>query len=358
MEASHAGITVDGNSLRSWSRSVLLAVGVSQPQAESVADAVVESDLRGIHTHGVEMLPRYVRGYQQGFLNPLAKPHRVGGRGAVARLDGDNGLGHYACDLAVNGLAETARTHGVGLVAVRNSNHFGMAARYVMKLTAGKLIGFVTTSTPPVMPALDSAEVVIGNNPLAWAIPRRHGDPIVLDMAVSAVARGKIRLAASAREAIPLGWAVDRDGHPTTNAEAALGGSLLPVGGAKGYGLAVVNELLSGALSGARMLTEISTRTIIKGDLHDSWGIGHLLIAIDPDATVGLEEFFDRVEVLVAVLSQQVSRSGQPVLLPGAPEFERARRNSEAGIAMPGHVVEALDEIAKQLDIERLATAV
>ena len=130
------------------------------------------------------------------------------------------------------------------------------------------------------------------------------------------------------------------------------------MGGAKGYGLAVVNELLSGALSGARMLTEISTRTIIKGDLHDSWGIGHLLIAIDPDATVGLEEFFDRVEVLVAVLSQQVSRSRQPVLLPGAPEFERARRNSEAGIAMPGHVVEALDEIAKQLDIERLATAV
>jgi LDH2 family malate/lactate/ureidoglycolate dehydrogenase len=207
------------------------------------------------------------------------------------------------------------------------------------------------------MPALDSAEVIIGNNPLAWAIPRREGNPVVLDMAVSAVARGKIRLAASAGEPIPLGWAVDRDGRPTTDAVAALEGSLLPVGGAKGYGLAVVHELLSGALTGARMLTEISTRTITVGDLHDSWGIGHLLVAIDPDASVGLEEFFDRVEDAVAVLSQQMTRSGHPVLLPGAPEFERARRNSETGIALPANVVETLDKTADELGIEHLAAS-
>lgn len=355
MSTRSSELRVDGSSLKSWSRAALLAAGVSQPQAESVADAVLESDLRGIHTHGVEMLPRYVRGYLQGFLNPLAEPHRVGGRGAVARWDGDNGLGHYACDLAVDALAVMAREHGVGVVAVRNSNHFGMAARYAMKLASRRLIGFVTTSTPPVMPALDSAKVVIGNNPLAWAIPRRQGNPIVLDMAVSAVARGKIRLAASAGKAIPLGWAVDRDGEPTTDAGAALDGSLLPVGGAKGYGLAVVHELLSGALSGARMMTEISTRTITVGDLHDSWGIGHLFLAIDPDASVGLEEFFDRVEMAAAVLTQQVTRSGQPVLLPGAPEFEWARRNAESGIALPAHVVGTLDEIADQLGIARLA---
>lgn len=138
---------------------------------------------------------------------------------------------------------------------------------------------------------------------------------------------------------------------------AALDGSLVPVGGAKGYGLAVVHELLSGALSGARMMTEISMRTITVGDLHDSWSIGHLLVAIDPDASVGLEEFFDRVETVVAVLSQQVTRSAQPVLLPGAPEFERARRNSESGIALPAHVVGTLDEIAEQLGIAHLANA-
>jgi LDH2 family malate/lactate/ureidoglycolate dehydrogenase len=230
-----------------------------------------------------------------------------------------------------------------------------MAARYPMQLAAHGLIGFTTTNTPPVMPAPGSASVVIGNNPLAWAFPRRAASPIVLDMAISAAARGKVRLAASEGKPIPLGWAVDAAGNSTQDAAEALKGWLLPVGGAKGYGLGVVNELLAGALSGARVLSEISTRTIVVGDLHDDWGVGHFLMAIDPTALLPLDEYHSRTEEIVRLLTSQRRLDGESVMLPGDPETHAATVNEELGIPLPQYVLEAMDQLADTLRITRLS---
>ena len=346
---------VDPGALRQWIAGVLKRTGVSELQADSIADALSQADSRGIHTHGAEMLPRYVAGFEQGYLNVRAEPHVVGGRGATSRWDGDRGLGHFVCDIVTRHLAGAAREHGVAVAAVRNSNHFGMAARYPMQLADQGLIGFTTTNTPPVMPALDSARAVIGNNPLAWAFPRRGASPIVLDMAISAAARGKVRLAASEGKPIPLGWAVDAAGNPTQDAAEALKGWLLPVGGAKGYGLGVVNELLAAALSGARVLSEISDRTIVVGDLHDDWGVGHFLLAIDPEALLPLEEYHTRTEAIVRLLTSQRRLDGGSVTLPGDPEAHAQTISETSGISLPHYVLEAMDQLAHRFDIPRLS---
>ena len=358
-EGSASTVNVSVTQLRGWIEGVLGTVGVSAAQSHSVADALAEADARGAHTHGLEMLPRYVGGFQAGELNRDPHPRRVFGRGAAATWDGDNGLGHYSGDVVTEQLSDQARTHGIVVAAVRNSNHFGIAARYVRRLAREGLVGFITTNTPPVMPVPGGREVAIGNNPMAWGIPRAAGrEPIVMDMAVSAVARGKVRLAASAGELIPIGWALGPDGEPTTDAAAALQGVILPMADYKGYGMAVIHEMLAGALSASRMLTEISQRTITVGDLHDRWGIGHFIMALDPDALLERGQFNERVESAVGVLISQRTRDGSTALLPGEPEARIERASATGGINFAEHILEPLDRMARTLQVDPLVRGV
>jgi (2R)-3-sulfolactate dehydrogenase (NADP+) len=220
-----------------------------------------------------------------------------------------------------------------------------MAGRYSMQMADAGLIGHVVTNTPAVMPAFGGHTVRIGNNPLSWAFPRRGHRPIVLDMAVSAAARGKIRLAAAANQPIPEGWAVDDHGRPTVDATAAMAGALAPVGGPKGYGLAVVNEVLAGALSGARVLTEVSTRTVVTGDLHDEWGVGQFLLAVDPSVMTSRDDFDERVETMCHLLADDVTEDGSAPRLPGDPEHERERVSDARGIDLPSPSLAAVAEL-------------
>lgn len=338
--------------LERWVLETLTTVGVSTAQSTSVASALVQADQRGTHTHGVEMLPRYVKGYRGGFLNGVAAPKRVTGTVALARWDGDNGLGHYVCDVVADAVAAAAHEHGIAVASIFNSNHFGIAARYAMRLAEDGMIAMVTTNTPAVMGLSGSSPgAIIGNNPLAWAVPREGHDPLVLDMAVSATARGKVRLAASAGAPIPIGWAVDAQGRDTDDPVKALSGTLLPLAGVKGYGLAVINELLAGALSGAHVLGEISTRTITAGDLHDTWGIGHFLLAINPVALIDRQVFADRVE---RVAGQLIASQG--VMLPGSPEFRMAHARRE-WLPMPSYIAAALNQLADEVGVSPLTPA-
>lgn len=341
----------DRKRLQTWVAEILRATGVSESQAASVASALAQADARGIHTHGCEMLPRYVGGFLAGLLNPDPAVAQVSGKRAFAQWDGNNGLGHYACDVVTEDLIGRAKDCGIAAAAIGNSNHFGMASRYGLRLAEESLIGFVTTNTPPVMPALGGRETVLGNNPLAWVLPRRRDPAIALDMAVSAVARGKVRLAAAAGQPIPLGWATDANGIETTDAAAALEGALLPVGGPKGYGLAVVNEVLSAALPAARVLTEVSTRTIVRGDVHDQWAIGHFILAIDPSTTGPLDRYFDRVERIADVLIGDSVRGQDPVMLPGDPEQIHERRSAEEGITLPASALSAIEKLSSQFGL-------
>lgn len=346
---SDLGRTVGREALRAWIGDALAAVGVSEAQAASVASALAQADARGLHSHGCEMLPRYVAGFEAGFLNRSPAVRQVGGRRAFARWDGDNALGHYTCDVVADELVDRARDCGIAAAVVANSNHFGIASRYGLRFAEHALIGFVTTNTPAVMPVPGGRDAVIGNNPLSWVLPRRQGDPITLDMAVSASSRGRIRLAATAGEPIPPGWATGPDGSETTDASVALAGALLPVAGPKGYGLAVVNEILSAALSGAQVLTEISTRTIVSGDLHDEWRIGHFLLAIDPEVTGPIERYHERVERVAEILTANRDTDGVPARLPGDPEAERERSAAVGGVPLPGASAAAVSRLCSAL---------
>lgn len=344
-------VVVRRERLEHWVEELLDSCGVSPAQSASVAGALAQADARGLHTHGCEMLPRYVRGFTEGLLNRTPEVRRTGGRGAISVWDADGGLGHYACDVVAAALAGPAREHGIAAASIGNSNHFGAASRYGLHLAEQGLIAFITTNTPAVMPPWGGHGAVIGNNPLAWVLPRAAKEPIVLDMAVSAVARGKIRLAAAAGEPIPVGWATDASGADTTDASAALEGHLLPVGGPKGYGLAVVNEILAAALPAARVLTEVSTRTITVGDVHDDWHIGHLLIAIDPSATGPYERYLERVETVASVLTSQSGGPGGPVLLPGDPEAAAEARSADRGVRLPHATAAAVTRLSEQHEL-------
>jgi LDH2 family malate/lactate/ureidoglycolate dehydrogenase len=225
---------------------ILEKVGVPPEQARIIAEVTVEADLRGIGSHGLLRLPAYVHRVQAGLMAADTQLKVVRERGATVLLDAQGGFGQVAGVYAMNQAIERARQHGVGFVAVRNANHFGIAAYYTMMALPHRMIGIAATNAAPSMAAWGGTTPVLGTNPISVAIPTGQDVDIVLDMASSVVARGKIRAAATKGERIPLGWALDAEGRPTEDPQAALKGTLLPIGGPKGYGLALVVDVLAG----------------------------------------------------------------------------------------------------------------
>jgi LDH2 family malate/lactate/ureidoglycolate dehydrogenase len=244
---------------------------------------------------------------------------------------------------------ELAGDHAIGAVTVRNSNHFGTAGFYALQAVEAGMIGHATTDGPPHTVAWGARRPVICNNPIAWAFPTETPPAVLVDTALTGV-KEKIRLAAQRGEAIPPDWAVGPDGRPTTDPAAALEGSLLPIGGPKGSALAVANELLSGALAGARFSFEISPALVMGADHHDRWGCGHFLLALDPDAFVGAAEFRRRAEDFVHALRQAVPAEGvERIYLPGEREWHLSEERRAAGLPVARTTLSALDAVATEL---------
>jgi len=325
------------------------AVDVPSTDAHSIAETLVFADMRGVESHGVQFAPRYVRGLSRGLLNPAPKVSAVRERGAIAVLDGDNGLGFISARAAIDLAVELARRNGIGCVTVRHSNHFGPAAFYAMRALEAGMIGHATTDGPPHTVAWGSREPVLSNDPVAWAFPTGGERPIVLDTAFTGV-KEKIRLAAQRGRPIPGDWAVGPDGRPTTDAEAALRGALLPIGQHKGSGLIMANELLCGALAGANFSFEVSPALVNGADHHDEWGCGHFLLALDIEAFVDRADFERRATELTAAITGAPKATGiDRIYMPGELEDELAAHRRDAGLPLARTTLDALDLVAREV---------
>jgi ureidoglycolate dehydrogenase (NAD+) len=324
--------------LAGFCRQVLLQAGLGEEDAATVADSLVAADLRGVATHGVMRLPIYVERLRRGLIaaRPAIRVRRTGP--ATATLDGGNGPGQVVALRAMEEAVAIAEEAGVGLVAVHGSNHFGAAGWFALHAAERGMIGLALTHAEADAVPFGGRRAALGTNPLAVAVPRADGPPVLLDMATSAVAMGRVMVARRQGQPIPDGWAVDADGQPTTDPRKAK--AVVPLAGPKGYGLAFVVEVLAGLLSGSRTGTEVRR---MYDDFEQPQGIGHLLGAIDPARFLAPEDFTGGVERLAGQLKATPPAAGfDEVLLPGEPEERTRQRHRRDGIPIP-------DELAREL---------
>ena len=342
-------VVVSSSELRSIVAEMLASLGLPLPSAELVAESLVGADEEGISSHGVMLLPMYLERMRNGSVSLLSEGRVVHDRDAVAVIDGDHSLGQLTAHQAVNIAAAKAKTHGLGAVAVRNAFHFGAAGRYAIELANRGCIGVASCNTRPLMPAPGGAEAIVGNNPLAISMPSEdNGPPLVLDMATSASAMGKIRMAATTGQEIPADWATDSGGRPTTDPAAAIKGMLLPAGGPKGFGLALMIDLLCGGLSSGAVGAGVRT---LYGDSAVPYRCAHFFLAIHIDHFLDSESFRGVVAAETERLRSSRRAPGiDRVMAPGEPEW-RARKESGGKCTLQRKVYDAVLAQAKDLGV-------
>ena len=341
-------IVVPADALVALVSRVFVAAGVGESAALTVAAGLVEADLEGLPSHGVLLVDMYVDRLRAGSVSTREEAKVVSDRGATLVLDAGHALGQLTGDQAMRLAAARAKQHGVGIVAVRHAFHFGAARRYVVQAVAEGCVGIAMCNTRPLMPAPGGAERVVGNNPIAIAVPSDSDIPIVLDMATSAVAMGKIRLAEKAGQAIPETWAVRDDGGPTTDPSEAIAGMLLPAAGPKGFGLAFMIDLLCGLLSGGASGENVKP---LYGDPSVPYDCSHLFMAIDVGHFCDLDWF--RREAAAAAARIRAGKRAPGVaqlFVPGEPEW---RRRAAAGdtVTLDPSLADHLIKIAQELGV-------
>ncbi len=312
--------------------------GASSAMAEATARALATAEMDGIASHGASRIPQYCGHLKNGRATGSAIPVVASDSRAAALVDAKQGLAFEACALAVREAIARAREFGVAYVAVTNSNHFGVAAYHLEAIAQAGLVGLGFGNSPAAMPAWGGKRALLGTNPIAAAFPRRGADPLVIDLSLSAVARGKIMVAARDGKPIPEGWAIDKEGKPTTDARAALEGSMLPAGGVKGAMLALTVELLVCALSGAAYGFESDSFFTEEGR---PTRIGQAFLAINPAALAGNEVFYERVETLVAAMVEDPA-----VRLPGARRNDNRERARREGVSVPAELLAKIRALA------------
>lgn len=313
-------------------RLILSAAGVPPDDAGDVAQHLVSAELRGHSSHGVSRLETYVRRLDAQLIRATAKPSIVCERSAAVLLDGNSGLGHVVGKRAMEAAIERARTNGIAAAGVRNSSHFGMAGMFALQAVEAGMIGIVTTNAAARMPPIGAKTPVLGTNPLAVAAPTRGEFPILLDMATSVAALGKVNEARDRGAVLAEGQALAQDGTPTTDPAAAIAGMLLPMAGPKGFGLAFALEILSAVLTGASVGRQ-------AGSMYNTWdrpeGLGHFFVAISIEAFGATSTFLDRMQQLVDQMrAAEPIRAGDRVYLPGELEFIREKHAREHGIEL------------------------
>jgi LDH2 family malate/lactate/ureidoglycolate dehydrogenase len=344
-----SSVRIPAPALATATTRVFAALGLPEAAAAAVAGGLVDADMRGVPSHGVMLVPMYAERIGAGSVTTATAGEVVTDLGAIAVLDAGNALGILTGDQAMGLAVERARQFGVGAVAVRHAFHFGGAFRFAMAATADGLIGIAAANTRPLIPAPGGAKAVIGNNPLAIAVPT-SAEPIVLDMALSEAALGKIRIAAAEGREIPPTWATDSSGVPTTDPEAAIAGLLLPAAGPKGYGLAFMIDVLSGVLSGGAFGAGVQG---LYTGLDRPNDCAHFFMAIDPAAFGDADAFAARVEELAAQVSASPTAPGvDRVLLPGQLEAERHAAAAAEGVPVERSVIDNLREVATGLGVD------
>jgi LDH2 family malate/lactate/ureidoglycolate dehydrogenase len=325
-------VLIDANALSDFAASILEGAGVSESKARLVATSLVAANLRGVDSHGVQLLPFYIERLETGDIDKTADGHVISESGVCLLYDAENGLGAPVSEIACRHGVRIAKEQGLSIVVVRESNHFGAAAFWAQKYAREGLIGIVLCNASPMVPPWQGKQPRFGTNPICMAVP---GDRWLLDMATTTVAAGKIYKAmVNGHETIPPGWATDAEGVPTTSVAMALKGLVSPLGGYKGSGLAVMVEILCAVLSGGAMSTELGGIRIRGRNMR----VSQTFIGIDVARFVPLDEFNARMEKLVeTVKSTPPAKDYEEVLVAGEPEWRMERQRRVAGIPIePG----------------------
>jgi (2R)-3-sulfolactate dehydrogenase (NADP+) len=321
-------------------RALRLA-GASEAMASSTAKALVRAEAQGMASHGLSRVPQYALHLRNGRADGNAEAVISRHKGAALLVDAKQGLAFPACDLAVSTAITTARSLGVCFAGVTNSHHCGVLVDHLRAVAGAGMVGLGFANSPAAMPAAGGKHPIFGTNPVAAAFPRRHADPLMIDLSLSEVARGKVMLAAKEGRPIPLGWALDSQGQPTTDAKAALEGSMLPLGAVsspKGSMLALIVELLVTALVGAQFGFEASSFFVDEGNAPR---IGQAFLVIDPGALAGTDVYYERMETLIAEMLLD-----EGVRLAGARRTGLEQQATQSGLAIPEALRNQLEMLA------------
>jgi len=339
--------------LADFAARAFVAAGLPKADAQAVAALMVEADLRGSDTHGVIRLPLYVRRLRGGGINAKPNIRLVSDRASVALIDGDNGMGHLVMRRAAELAIKKAEATGIGWVGARMSNHAGPAALYVTMPLHHNMVGlYFAVGSNNHLPPWGGSESLLGTNPLAVAIPALEESPIVLDMAPTVAAYGKVRLKAQRGEAMPVGWMIDREGKPLTDPKRADEGHLLPIGDYKGYGLSLVIALLAGALNRAAVGREVIDFVKETGKATNT---GQAIMALSIEAFMPPADFKKTVGALIRDIRGSRRLPGvERIWLPGEQSHAKSLDRRAHGIPMPKPLRESLDAVARELKIEAL----
>lgn len=317
----------------------LQGAGASAAQAQSTARALVAAEAQGLASHGLSRIPMYAGHLRTGRVNGRAVPAVSVAHASAVLVDAHDGFAFPACQLAVREAIERARATGIAIGAVKNSHHFGAAAYHLAPVAEAGLVGLAFGNSPAAMPAAGGKRAIFGTNPIAAAFPRPQDRPVVIDLSLSEAARGKLMVAARKGQPIPLGWALDSQGQPTTDAQEGLRGSMLPMGGTKGAMLALIVELLVVSLTGARFGLEADSFFEEEGNQPR---IGQVFIVIDPGALAGRAAYDDRVEALLEAMLVDAE-----VRVPGYRRDALAARAASQGLDIPESVLSGLHALAR-----------
>jgi LDH2 family malate/lactate/ureidoglycolate dehydrogenase len=342
---------VSHDRLRRFVDECYRVLGVPGDASALLADSLVQADLWGHQSHGVMRTFWYADRFISGATSVKAEPEWVTDVGALAVLDGHNGIGQVMAKTVVLEAVKRAKRHGIGAVAVRNSNHFGTAMYFSRLAALEGCIGFLSTNASPAMAPWGGREKRVGNNPWSIAAPAGKYSPMILDIANTAVARGKLYLARQKGELIPTTWALDKDGAPTTDPVAGIAGTILPMAGHKGYAISMMMDVLSGVLSGSCFGTDVFG----PYQAEKPGGVGHLALAVDIARCRPLSEFNSDMEQMIErVKKTPLAADSEEIFYPGEKEARADECQRRDGLALPVDTVEELNRRATELRVDLL----
>lgn len=334
--------------LRQFMVQVLAKAGVPAQDGDLVADNLLKADLRGVGTHGISRFPRYLMRIKNGTINPRPAVKIGSTLPAVLAVDGDNGLGSVVAAKALDASMAGADKFGLCVTGVKRSNHFGAAGYYCDIAARRNYIAIVMTNALAAIPPWGGKEAYLGTNPLAIGFPRKDKAPVVIDFATSVVARGKIIAAAKQGASIPEGWALDKEGRSTTNAEEALAGMILPMAGPKGYALALAIDHLCGVFTGAAFGRDVASYI---GEQNQA-DVGHLFIVVRADAFMDMAEYYERTERFCGGIKDVAKAANvSEIYLPGEREQNLEQALVKDGIEVAGGLYKELLGIAREYDV-------
>jgi (2R)-3-sulfolactate dehydrogenase (NADP+) len=326
------------DALEAVATRALMRAGANREMAEATARALVHADAQGLASHGVSRVLQYATHLANGRADGKAIPRVLRARGGAVLVDAGCGLAFPACALAVTEAIARAQEFGVAFAAVTNSHHFGVAAWHLQPVGAAGMVGLAFGNSPSAMPVAGGKRSLLGTNPIAAVFPRANESALTIDLSLSEVARGKLMIAAKEGKSIPEGWALDRDGNPTTDPKAGLDGSMLPMGGTKGAMLAFMVELLVTTLTGAAIGFEADSFFVDEGNRPR---LGQAFLVIDPGALAGRAVYLERIETLITEMTRDAG-----VRLPGYRRNALADAATQDGVEIPSLLAEQLARLA------------